>query len=157
MTRSIRGAPFQIRAKVKRSCMGLYPTPHSSYLPQSITHQFYTTTNILATAHSLRGGLHSVVSHKSIFWNQEIRQPELWNLAQWEVLWLVPEQVLWRKCIGGLGVKINQLNNQHLCEITGGPPPLLHHHQCPSRSPLTNPTPQRMSSTLTNSTPPQMS
>ena len=28
------------------------------------------------------------------------------------------------KCIGGLGAKINQLINRHLCEITRGPPPL---------------------------------
>ena len=71
-----------------------------------------------------RGGLHSVFSHKSDFGNQEIRQLELWNLAQWKILSLVPGKVLWRRSIGGLGDKINQLINQHLCEITRGPPPL---------------------------------
>ena len=55
-----------------------------------------------------RGGLHPVVSHKSIFGNLETGQPELWNLAQWEVSSVVPGKVLWRKCIGGLGAKINQ-------------------------------------------------
>ena len=65
--------------------------------------------------------LHPDVSHKSAFGNQEIRQLELWNLAQWEVSSVVPGKVLWRKCIGGLGAKINQQINRHLCEITGGP------------------------------------
>ena len=55
--------------------------------------------------------------------NQEIRQLELWNLAKWEIVLLVPGKVLCRKCIGGLGAKINQLINWHLCEITRGPPP----------------------------------
>ena len=70
------------------------------------------------------GKLRSVVSHKSDFGNQDLRQLEPWNLAQWEILSLVPGKVLWRKCIGGLGAKINQLINQNLCEITGGPLPL---------------------------------
>ena len=48
----------------------------------------------------------------------------MWNLAHWEILSQVPGKVLWRKCIGGLGAKIYQLNNRHLCEITRGPPPL---------------------------------
>ena len=43
-----------------------------------------------------------------IFGNQETRQLELWNLAQWEILLIVPGKVLWRKCIGGLGGKINR-------------------------------------------------
>ena len=72
-----------------------------------------------------RGGLNPVVSHKSVFGNQEIWQLELWNLAQWEVSLVVQGKVLWRKCIGGLGVKIN-----HICEITRGPPPLDFTHQC---------------------------
>ena len=85
-----------------------------------------------------RGGLPSVVSHKSDFGNQEITQLELWNLEQWDILSLVPGKLLWRKCIRGLGAKINQLINRHLCEITGGPPPLscitywvkvFHHYQ----------------------------
>ena len=42
-----------------------------------------------------------------IFGNQETRQLELWNLAQWEILSIVPGKVLWRKFIGGLGAKIN--------------------------------------------------
>ena len=41
-----------------------------------------------------------------IFGNQETRQLELWNLAQWKILPLLPGKVLWRKCIGGLGAKI---------------------------------------------------
>jgi hypothetical protein len=40
--------------------------------------------------------------------NQEIKQLELWNLAQQKILSLVPEKVLWRKCIGGLRAKINR-------------------------------------------------
>ena len=40
--------------------------------------------------------------------NQETRQLELWNLAQWDILLIVPGKVLWRKCIGGLGAKINR-------------------------------------------------
>ena len=71
-----------------------------------------------------RGGLHCDVSHKSDFGNQLIRQLELWNLAQWEILPLVPGKVLWRKCRGGLIAKINQLINRHLCEIFVGSPPL---------------------------------
>ena len=43
-----------------------------------------------------------------IFGNEETRQLELWNLAQWEILLIVPGNVLWRKCIGGLGAKINR-------------------------------------------------
>ena len=38
-----------------------------------------------------------------IFGNHETRQLELWNLAQWDILSIVPG-----KCIGGLGAKINQ-------------------------------------------------
>ena len=72
----------------------------------------------------IRGWLCSVVSHKSYFGNQEIRQLEPWNLAQWEILSLVPGEILWRMCIGGLGAKKNQLINRHLCEITRGPPSL---------------------------------
>ena len=71
-----------------------------------------------------REGLPFVVSHKSDLGNLEIRQLGLWKLAQWEILSLVPGKVLWTKCIGGLGAKINQLINRYLCEITGGPPPL---------------------------------
>ena len=41
-----------------------------------------------------------------IFGNQEIRQLELWNLTQQDILLLVPGKVLWRNCIGGLGAKI---------------------------------------------------
>ena len=58
-----------------------------------------------------RGGLHSVVSHKSFFGNQEIRQLELWNFSKWEVLLVVSGKVLWRMCIQGLGAKINQQIN----------------------------------------------
>ena len=36
-----------------------------------------------------RGELHCVVSHNLKFVNQTIRQLELWNLAQWEILTLV--------------------------------------------------------------------
>ena len=43
-----------------------------------------------------------------IFGNQETRQLELWNLAQWEILLIVPGKVFWRKCIGGLGANINR-------------------------------------------------
>ena len=43
-----------------------------------------------------------------IFGNQEIRQLELWNLAQRKILSLVPGKVLWRKCRGGLGAKITR-------------------------------------------------
>ena len=37
----------------------------------------------------------------------------------------MPGKVLRRKCLGGLGAKINQLIKRHLCEITRGPPPLI--------------------------------
>ena len=40
--------------------------------------------------------------------NQETRQLELWNLAQWEIFLIVPGKVLWRKCIWGLGAKTNR-------------------------------------------------
>ena len=43
-----------------------------------------------------------------MFGNEEIRQLELWNLAQQEILLLVPGEVLWRKCIGGLCAKITE-------------------------------------------------
>ena len=85
---------------------------------------FFSFLDLSLLELGVRGGLHPVVSHKSVFGNQEIRQLELWNLAQWEISSVVPGKVLWRKCIGGLGAKINQQINQHLCEITRGPPPL---------------------------------
>ena len=40
--------------------------------------------------------------------NQETRQLELWNLAQWDIFSIVPGKVLWRKCREGLGAKINR-------------------------------------------------
>ena len=49
----------------------------------------------------------------------------LWNLAQREVLTLVPGKVLLRKFIEDLDTKINQQTNQNLCEITRGPPPQI--------------------------------
>ena len=65
-----------------------------------------------------------VVSHKSDFGNQEIRQLDPWNLARWEILLIVSGKLLRRKFIGGLGAKIIQLITRHLCEITRGLPPL---------------------------------
>ena len=41
-----------------------------------------------------------------LFGNQELGQLELWNLAQQEILSIVPGKVLWRKCIVGLSAKI---------------------------------------------------
>ena len=52
-----------------------------------------------------------------IFGNQETRQLELWNLAQWEILLIVPGKVLWRKCIGGLGAKINRALMKNHCRF----------------------------------------
>ena len=46
--------------------------------------------------------------HDLIFGNLEIRQLELWNFEQWEILLLVPGKVLWRRSIGCLGAKINR-------------------------------------------------
>ena len=60
---------------------------------------------------STRGGLHSVISLKSVFGNQEIGQLELWKFAQGEVLSVVPGKVLLGMCRGGLGAKINQQIN----------------------------------------------
>ena len=42
-----------------------------------------------------------------IFGNQETRQLELRIWAQLEILSIVAGKVFWRKCIGGLGAKIN--------------------------------------------------
>jgi hypothetical protein len=61
--------------------------------------------------------------HDLIFGNQEIRQAELWNFAQWDILSLVPGKVLWRKCIGGLGAKINRAL-------------MWNHYRSPSPSPI---------------------
>ena len=52
--------------------------------------------------------------------HQEIRQPVPWNFERWEILLLVPGKVLWQKCIGGIGAKIDQ----DLCQTTGHSPPL---------------------------------
>ena len=49
-----------------------------------------------------------------LFGNQETRQLELWNMAQWEILSIVPGKVLWRKCIGALLPRLTG----HFCEIT---------------------------------------
>ena len=46
--------------------------------------------------------------HDLIFGNQETRQLDLWKLAQWKILSIVPGKILWRKCIGGLDAKINR-------------------------------------------------
>ena len=43
-------------------------------------------------------------------------------MAQREILLLVPGKVLLRKCIKGLGTKINQEINRNLCEVNRGPP-----------------------------------
>ena len=40
------------------------------------------------------------------FVNQKIRQLELSKSAQWEILPLVPEEVLWQKWFGGLGAEV---------------------------------------------------
>ena len=55
-----------------------------------------------------------------IFGNQEIRQPEPWNFARWEILLLVPGKVLWQKCIGGLGAEINRHSRERATQC----PPL---------------------------------
>ena len=108
------------------------PSQAMQYVHPGFSHScaLQTSRSLFLCRVPSRGGLCSVVWHKSDFGNQEIRQLEPWNLAQWEIVSLVPGNVLWRKCIGGLGAKINQLINRHLCEITRGPPPLtlhLHH------------------------------
>ena len=73
--------------------------------------KWFSVTKNFIEQYQPRGGLHSVVSHNSVFGNQEIRQLELWNFARWEVLSVVPRKILWRMCIGGLGAKINQQIN----------------------------------------------
>jgi len=55
-----------------------------------------------------------------LFSNQEIRQPEPWNFARWEILLLVPGKVLWQKCIGGLGAEINRNSRERATQC----PPL---------------------------------
>ena len=47
----------------------------------------------LGAKHMQGGGLHPVVSHKSVCGNQELRQLELWNLAKLEVLLVVRGKV----------------------------------------------------------------
>ena len=73
---------------------------------------------------NIRGELHCVVLPNLNFRNQEIRQPELWNLAQWEIVLLAPGKVLWQKDFEPSVPRHDRFDSQNLCEITEGPPPL---------------------------------
>ena len=64
------------------------------------------------------------IKHKKKFWQSGNKTARAVKHGTVRGLIGSAKKGLWRTCIGGLGAKINQQSNRHLCEITRGPPPL---------------------------------